>query len=50
MPAPVSSTVLSFPAPFCGGVDPRNSVRAAIAPEMEEAAAGMIVGAGKGAV
>lgn len=34
----------------CCGVDDRKSVRAAIAPDTEPAADGMIVGAGRGAV
>lgn len=50
MPAPVSKTVLSFGLSCCCGVDARNSVRAAIAPETEAATEGMMVGAGKGAV
>lgn len=50
MPAPVSNTVLSLVLCCCCGVDVKNSVKAAIAPETEAAAEGMMVGAGKGAV
>lgn len=50
MPAPVSKTVLLLILSRCSGVDVRNSARAAIAPGMLAAAAGMIVGAGRGAV
>jgi hypothetical protein len=50
MPAPVSNTVLSLDFESCCGVEDRKSVRAAIAPDTEAAADGMIVGAGRGAV
>ena len=50
MPAPVSNTVLSLDFESWCGVDERKSVRAAIAPDTEAAADGMIVGAGSGAV
>lgn len=52
MPAPVSSSVLpSFPRrDDTRSERPRNSARAAIAPEAVPALAGIIVGAGSGEV